>query len=84
MYSCSVHIKILNPVGRGYLDFSIERDADFSMERDALPSHPVPTLETENVLRHPDWDARTLTGRPSSDTWDSTLSRCPTGRPTGT
>lgn len=50
----SVSIKVLNPVRRGC--------PNFSMEWDALRSHPVPTLGTGDVPRRPNRD--TLAGHP--------------------
>lgn len=47
-------VKVLNPMGRDYLSFS--------MERDGPPSRPVPTLGTADVTRRPDQDARMLIG----------------------
>ena len=47
-------INILNLMGRGYLDFFIEQDTS--------PSHPVPTLEKKDDIRHPNLDAEMLAG----------------------
>lgn len=50
----NVQTKVLNLVGYGC--------SGFSMERDALLSHPVLTLRTENVPRYPDLDTKMLAG----------------------
>ena len=71
-----VLVKVLNPVGRDCLNFS--------MEWDVPPSHPISTLGIQDMPRRPDRDVGMLVGWLCLDTWNGILFRCPVGCPVGT
>lgn len=71
-----ITIKVLNPIGLGY--------PDFSMKRNTLPSHPISTLGIRDVPRYPVRDIGMLARQPYPDIWDGIPSWYPAECPVRT